>query len=276
MSIDVANAYDLDTTGTKDNSVALQKWATAAAAVTGPQPNYVFSTGIIAYSAWPMFLVPQRFTMSADGQCVLKCTGGGDAVTLTGGSDDSTWRTTIDGFTIVPYGGGRGLVTYHIHDSDINVSVPGTLNQNAAHIYFSVLSRFWLTIGNYYDAAKWMPPGASKASNGLVLDSWNGQVNGQTSKCAVYSPNISSCAGSGILINNGGMNDIWGGSSEGNGNGFYIATGGHNIAHSVDFESNSNQDVTFASNNYNGLDCCTTQKAPQLGGIFSTNWSSSK
>ena len=274
MSIDVVTTYGLDISGTKDNAVALQKWANDAAGNVGPQPNYVFKTGIIAYSAWPTFIVPQRFTMSADGQCVLKCTSNKDAVTLTGGSDDSTWRTVLDGFTIVPYGGGRGLVTYHLHDSDINVGVPGALNQNGVHVYFSVLSRFWLTIGNHFDAVKWMPAGAAKLSNGLVLDAWNGQANGQTSKCAVYSPNIGGCAGSGILINNGGMNDIWGGSSEGNGNGYYIAVGGNNIAHAVDFEANTNQDVTFASNNYNGLEKCTYQKTPQLGGLFSTNWKS--
>ena len=145
-----------------------------------------------------MFLVPQRFTMSADGQCVLKCTGGGDAVTLTGGSDDSTWRTVFDGFTIAPYGGGRGLVTYHLHDSDINCSVAGTLNQNAVHVYFSVLSKFWLTIGNHYDAVKWMPPGASKAKSIMGWCSMPGMVK-QTDRPAsvrLYSPNISNCAGS--------------------------------------------------------------------------------
>ena len=72
-------------------------------------------------------------------------------------------------------------------------------------------------------------------------------------------------------INNGWHERYLGRSSEGNGNGYYIAVGGNNIAHAVDFEA-TNQDVTFASNNYNGLEKCTYQKTPQLGGLFSTNW----
>lgn len=272
MSIDVVSTYGLDTTGTKDNSVALRNWANAVGAVTGPQPHYVFDSGVIAYATWPTFTVPTHFQASADGQCVLKCTGAGNAVTLTGTSNDATWRTVFDGFTIVAPGGGMGLVTWHLHDSDVNVNVVGTKSNDCIHVYFSVLSRFWVTIGNGNDIAQWMP--GLKPSNGIVLDAWNGQANGQTSKCAVFSPNIASCTGSGILITNGGMNDIWGGSSEGCGNGYYIAVGGHNIAHAVDFEANSNQDVTFASNNYNGLDSCTWQKSPQLGGTwpFTTNW----
>ena len=273
MAIDVVTKYGLDITGVKDNSAALQTWANDVMAVTGPQPHYVFDAGIISYKTWPTFTVPRHFAMSADGQCVLKCTGPGDAVTLTGVASDACWRAVFDGFTVVPAGGGRGIVTWHLHDSDINATVPSTVNQNCVHVYFSVLSRFWLTLGNGNDLAQWMP--GTKPTNGLVLDAWNGQANGQTSKCAVYSPNIASCAANGILIQNGGMNDIWGGASEGCGVGYYIAVGGHNVAHAVDFEANSNQDVIFASNNYNGLDSCTTQKSPQLGGVwpFTTNWS---
>ncbi|MGB8633160.1 MAG: hypothetical protein WCD69_27940, partial [Xanthobacteraceae bacterium] len=82
----------------------------------------------------------------------------------------------------------------------------------------------------------------------------------------------SNCAASGILIQNGGMNDIWGGSSEGNGVGYMIVTGGANVAHAVDFESNSNQDIIFESGAHNNaLDTCTWQKAPQLGNFFNFN-----
>ena len=133
-----------------DNAAALQKWANDAAGNVGPQPNYVFKTGIIAYSAWPTFIVPRNVSQrGADGQCDLKCTSNKDAVTLTGGSGSGlTWRTSLDGFTIVPYGKAVAALSPTICKIlDVNVGVPGALKPGTV---FTSISQYSVGSGSHH------------------------------------------------------------------------------------------------------------------------------
>jgi hypothetical protein len=263
MSVDVYSKFGFVGDGVKDNSAALAAWVNDIQNIANsnaPLPRYEFHEGIIAYEQWPTWTVPSDLEVVGTGQCVLKCMGPGDAVTLQGSTADLTWRARFDNFIIVPMH-GRGLVTWHMHSSRIRVSVPGTAGQNAVHVYFSVLSEFEIGVIPQ-QFGKWSALG--KPLNGLVLDSTVPGGPLQTSKCAIKNPNLAGCSNAGLLIANAGMNDIWGGALEGNGVGLQIQTGGHNNAHATDFESNTTADVQWpypgAHDNY--LLYCTLQKRP--------------
>jgi hypothetical protein len=256
MAIDVVAKYGLVLDGKTDNAAGLAKWAADLVATPRPRPRYVFTGGTLAYSAWPKFIMPGNTQIIADGECVLKCTGPGTGVTLSGESqatdpndkDDAekTWNCIFDGFTIVA-ANGNGLDIHSIHGSKINVIVEGTgKGKTGVYIYFSVLTDYWICV-QQRDLQN-----GNRTGVGVVVDAEPGLPSQEASKNVFHSLNISG-VDTGLVHQSGGMNDYMSGAIEGCINGFHGINGGSNHITYMDLEANSGYDLIIEKGFHDNL-----------------------
>lgn len=257
MAIDLVTAYGLDMTGETDNASKLAQIATDAAALAAqnrPLPRGVFTQGICTFSSWPN-MAYTGVELVAEGTCILKHTGPGDAVSFIGPFNtplQGAWRILFDNFIIVP-NTGHGLVASCCHNSRFRATVMGAgSGKYAIYAPFCVLTKFEPTVAGNLRGLYGSAPdcqGATWPIDGIVFDAYQGL---QTTSSDIYLPNIGGC-NIGIHYINAGDCNIFGGSSEYCNVGMQIDTGGSNHAWGLEMEGNKQCDVNFGSQAHDNM-----------------------
>lgn len=261
MSIDVVKRYGIVMDGQTDNSDAIAKLAAEINAISKanqPLPRIVFPEGVCSFDHWTNFAV-SHLQMVAEGQCILKHTGTGDAVIFDGDVSRPAAGSNhllIENFIVQPNVGSKDAVVFKgIHRSSIKMMAAGCGNQmpvggipNAGfNIQFSVATEFWLkcTIWDFLGAVNSFPGlgnGAGILINDIPIPPGGSTSIGPTTGCNFYNP-VCENMYFGIFINRGNSNVFYNGVCETCTIGTHVDhNSGYNKFLCMDLEANSKYD----------------------------------
>lgn len=253
MAIDAVKDFSLDMTGAGDNSQQLAKLHSVLSGTSGPLPLVKFSEGICAFSQWPNFGRFANLQIVAEGVCVLKHIGNGDAVTFDGDVNspgEGKRNIRFVGFTILPGPNtNHGLVIAACHNSHFRANVRGAGNPKNGQ-------RFGAFVSNYTVCTVLDNPTVSFIDStdsigfasadcfGIVLNHSPVQPGLQTSDMRIINPVVENVT-YGAWVNDAGGTSISAGVFENCTEGFHLVIGGQNRMWATWFEGNKDYDVVM-------------------------------